>query len=120
MRLRTLFPFLLAFLFGSTAAIAATFVVPLDAELIRRSDAVVIGSALASYARETDRGGIETVTPFSVEEAIKGDLADPTIDVVEPGGVLRGRSTVIAGVPRFTEGKRLLLFLKKTGAAQWS
>src|SRR6266540_4664446 len=102
------FPFLVV-LFHAVAAFAATFVVPPDRDLIRRADAIVVGSALTSYAQTTDEGGIETVTPFSVTEVIKGDIAAPTIDVVEPGGVLDGRATIIAGIPRFQEGAKLLL-----------
>src|SRR4051794_25527304 len=119
MRFRnTLFSFFILLISG--AAYAASFVVPPDRELIHRADAIVIGSALTSYARATDAGGIETVTPLSVDEVVKGRVADTTIDVVEPGGVLNGRAMVIAGVPRFREGTRLLLFLKKTGAERWS
>jgi hypothetical protein len=113
-----LFSFFILLISG--AAYGASFVVPPDRELIHRADAIVIGSALTSYARATDAGGIETVTPLSVDEVVKGRVADTTIDVVEPGGVLNGRAMIIAGVPRFREGTRLLLFLKKTGAERWS
>jgi len=120
MRFKTLFSLSFSLLLVSTAAFGASFVVPPDRDLIRRAHAIVIGSALSSYARSTDEGGIETVTPFSVDEVIKGRVSDTTIDVVEPGGVLDGRATIIAGIPRFREGTRQLLFLIKTGAGRWS
>jgi hypothetical protein len=119
MRFKTLFPLFILFLHAA-ATFGATFVVPPDRDLIRRADAIVLGSALSSYARATDVGGIETVTPFSVEEVIKGDGVATTLDVVEPGGYLDGRATIIAGIPRFREGARLLLFLTKSGADRWS
>src|SRR5690349_9537277 len=102
MRFKILSLLLAGVLLTQIPAFGASFVVPRDAELIRRAHAIVIGSALASYARLNESGGIETVTPFAVEEVIKGEIAQSsTIDVVEPGGVLDGRSTIIAGVPRF-------------------
>jgi len=104
---------------ASRAASASTFVVPSDRELIRRADAIVIGSALSSYAQLTADNGIETATTFSIEETIKGDAA-ATINIVEPGGQFGRRATVLAGVPRFEEGKRLLLFLARTGPDRWS
>ncbi|HKS22187.1 MAG TPA: FG-GAP-like repeat-containing protein [Thermoanaerobaculia bacterium] len=110
----------LAVVLSAISAFGATFVVPPDADMIRRADAIVVGSALLSYARPTAAGGIETVTPLSIETVIKGSVIDETIDVVEPGGVLDKRATFIAGVPRFAEGARVLLFLTKTGESRWS
>jgi hypothetical protein len=99
---------------------AATFVVPPDRDLVRRTDAIVIGSALVSYSQLNASGGIETVTSISVESVIKGSRLGDTINVVEPGGVFGNRATIISGVPRFTEGQRMLLFLNRTGADHWS
>lgn len=120
MRFKTFFPIFVVLLLNSAATYGASFVVPPDRDLIHRADAIVIGSALSSYARASDDGGIETVTPFSVEELIRGDVVATTIDVVEPGGVLNGRATILSGIPRFREGTRLLLFLTKTGTDRWS
>ena len=118
---RRLFPLLVAVLsFAAVRTISAsTFVVPTDRELIRRADAIVIGSALSSYSRLNADNGIETVTVLSVEETIKGDAAG-TIDIVEPGGEFEHRATVLAGVPRFEEGKRVLLLLSRTGPNRWA
>jgi Ig-like domain CHU_C associated len=98
---------------------AATFVVPPDRDLAKRSDAIATGNVLQSYARVTPEGGIETVTMISVTEVIKGKLP-ATFQVVEPGGTLGGLSTIIPGVPRFTDGETVLLFLRQTGTAHWS
>ena len=99
---------------------AASFVVPSDREMVRHADAIVIGAALDSYAQPTADGGIETVTPFSIEEVIKGSDPRQVINIVEPGGVLEKRAMVIGGVPHFQPGQRLLLFLKRTGDDRWS
>ena len=98
---------------------ATTFVVPHDRDLIRRADAVVIGSALSSYTRLTPQNTIETVTLLSIEETVKGDVTG-TINIVEPGGQFGRRATLLAGVPRFDEGKRMLLLLARTGPDRWA
>ena len=118
--MRSKIPALLVAILTAASVFGATFVVPPDPELIHRADAIVIGNALLSYARTTAAGGIETVTPLSIETVIKGTVLDQTIDVVEPGGVLDRRAMLIAGVPRFSEGARMLLFLTKTGQDRWS
>jgi Ig-like domain CHU_C associated len=112
-----LFTFLIAIAGGEASA--TIFVVPQDRDLIRRADAIVVGSALSSYAQLSTQNAIETVTPLSIEETIKGDVTG-TINVVEPGGQLGRRMTLLAGVPRFEEGKRMLLLLNRTGADRWA
>jgi len=104
----------------AASANAATFVVPSDREMVRRADAIVIGAALDSYAQPSAEGGIETVTPFSIEEVVKGFDLHHVINIVEPGGALEGRATIIGGVPHFKAGQRLLLFLQRTGNDRWS
>jgi hypothetical protein len=116
---RLLFAIASAVVVASTTS-AATFAVRPDRELIRRSDATVIATALTSYSILNEAGGIETVTSISVEEVIKGDLAGSTVNVIEPGGVYDGKAMLLAGVPRFVEGRRMLLFLMKTGKDRWS
>jgi hypothetical protein len=105
---------------GAASVSASTFVVPSDREMVHRADAIVIGSALDSYPQFTSDGGIETVTPFSVEQFIKGVELRQVINIYEPGGATRDLATVIAGVPRFEPGERVMLFLKRTGSERWS
>jgi hypothetical protein len=115
--LRSLFTLLVAV--AGTAAYATSFVVPPDRDLIRRADAVVIGRALSSYTRLTPQNTIETVTVLSIEESIKGE-ATGIVNIVEPGGQFGSRATILAGVPRFEEGKRMLLLLLRTGVDRWA
>jgi hypothetical protein len=110
----------LSLLVVASTASAATFAVRPDRELIHRADAIVVAGALASYSILNRAGGIETVTPISIEEVIKGGVAGSTVNVVEPGGAYDGKAMLIAGVPRFAEGRRMLLFLMKTGEDRWS
>jgi hypothetical protein len=107
-------------LFLAASANAATFVVYPDRELVRRSDAIVVGAALTSYAQVAAYGGIETVTSFSIEEVIKGSIDSARIAVHEPGGVLQNHTRIVPGAPQFAAGERVLLFLKKTPQGTWS
>src|SRR5581483_5681699 len=101
-------------------ASAATFAVRPDRDLVRTADAVVVGSTLSSFSIPTEEGGIETITPISVEEVIKGNVPEATINVAEPGGSYGDRSMIIAGAPRFAAEQRVLLFLMRTGEDRWS
>jgi hypothetical protein len=104
----------------AAAASAATFVVRPDRDLVQRADAIVVASALTSYPVPTPEGGVETVTAMSIEEVVKGDVADSALNVVEPGGVYKGRVTIVPGSPQFAEGRRVLLFLMKSRPDAWS
>ncbi len=110
----------LALAFLTPAAFAASFVVPADRDLIRRAQAIVIATPLASYTQINDEGGIETVTPIRIEEALKSEGLGDSLTIVEPGGEYDGRVTVIPGVPRFTTSERTLLFLVRTGRDRWA
>ncbi|MGH7488155.1 MAG: hypothetical protein ACREMY_21545, partial [bacterium] len=105
---------------GTVSAYATTFVVPADRDLVHHADAIVVGSPLTSYSQFNAEGGIETVTSFSITEVIKGISISRVIDIVEPGGNYAGRATVIAGVPQFFSGERLMLFLKKTDTGHFA
>ena len=109
----------LTLLFATGTLFGATFVVPPDRDLVHRADSIVTATALSSFTQLTDEGGIETVTTFRVEETIKGAAVD-TINVAEPGGEYHGRATILAGIPRFVDGERVLLFLKRTSREHWS
>jgi hypothetical protein len=97
---------------ASSTLSAATYVVPTDAAMVSRSHAIVVAHAVDSYAVDTPGRGIETITHFTVEEAIKGSaIVGSEFDVHEPGGHLGDRFKVIFGAPHFTAGDRVLLFL---------
>jgi len=121
MRIRPLV-FALAVVLASQSLVAATFVVPNDREMVRRADAVAVATVLSQYTRVTDDDSIETVTTMSLEETIKGlvTASATTFEVHEPGGVVGDRTLIIPGVPRFTPGQRLILFLTKTPQDTWA
>jgi hypothetical protein len=102
-----------AALLAAPSIFAATYIVPSDRAMVHRADAIVIVSALASYSTLDQNNAIETVSTFSVEEVIKGNIGG-SLEVREPGGTYGNRSTIIGGVPRFRNGERYLLFLLNT------
>lgn len=105
---------LLAFL--ATSVGAATFVVPDDGELLRRTDAVVIGTVEGSFVEESG-SGINTVYEVRVERSMKGAASrDSLLRVVSPGGVAGDRAVSVPGSAHFDAGERVLLLLQRTGA----
>jgi hypothetical protein len=103
-----------------------TYVVPSDEELIRRTDAIVVARAVHSYVEETSERGIETVTVFTVEEILKGEPSlDRGIRVRSPGGMIETpdhdkKVSAIPGAPRFVDGDRVLLFVRRVGAGEYA
>lgn len=102
----------------AAAAFSASFVVPDDLTFVRKSQAIVLASAIVSRTDiQNDR--MSTITTFSIEETLKGSVAADQIDVIEPGGVRDGRVYFLPGVPRFTDGERYLLFLVQGTDSKW-
>jgi len=106
--------------FLSSAAFATTFVVPSDRDLIHRANAIVVAETLSSYTQLNEVGGIETVTSVSIKEVLKGTGFPDTIDIHEPGGQWKNQVMVIAGTPRFDQGKTMVLFLMATPVGTWA
>lgn len=102
----------LFFVFGVAArtVFAVSYVVPTDRFEIERSSAIIVGRVLRSHVERSPRFGIETVTDVVLEQGIKGTVGT-LFQIHEPGGVLDGEARLIPGVPDFTEGDRVLLFL---------
>jgi len=99
-------------LFGS-AAMATTFVVPDDDELIAKSTAIVTGVVEGSYVQETE-GIIETVYEIRLDGALKPvPKAPELLRIVSPGGVLGDRALHVEAAAHFEQGERVLLFLTR-------
>jgi hypothetical protein len=105
--------FVCAIVFMAGSAMATTFVVPDDAELIAKSAAIAIGTVEGSYVQETN-GMIETVYEIRLESTLKGiPRKSELLRVVSPGGVLGDRGVYVASSPHFAQGDRVLLFLNR-------
>lgn len=100
--------------------LAATFFVPADRDMVRQADAIVVGSVFETHSQYAATGGIETVTRLSIEEVIKGEMPGSQVDVHEPGGWVGNAGTIIPGIPRFTNGQRVVLLLLRTPQETWA
>jgi hypothetical protein len=98
----------------------ATYVVPDDRHLIAAAKAIVTGTVIDGYARRAANGLIETVTSVAIDERLKGDGDARTIDVALPGGAVGGERMSVSGVPRFSAGERVLLFLDRNKQGEWT
>jgi hypothetical protein len=100
-------PVLLALLLLVTpAARAATYLVPPDAELIQRSDDVVVATGVAAIP-----GDGRTEFVLRIEEVLKGGRAKGQhLTVSERGGRSGDRTLVVPGAPSYEPGVRYLVF----------
>src|SRR5947207_2406814 len=103
----------LLFVCASAASGAVFDHLPSDAELVGRSDLVVIGTVRHAASRiRPDNGWVVTDYELAVEETLKG-TAVPTITVTEVGGEADGRITLISDAASYTAGERVLVFLHR-------
>src|SRR5512142_1015887 len=120
MRLSRFIFLILACALAAQTTYAASFVVPTDRDMVHRAHAIVIGSMLSSYTQLNDAGGVETVTTIEIEDVIKGGGFGETLTVVEPGGEYGTHVMIIPGIPRFQQGRRMLLMLANVGHDRWA
>jgi hypothetical protein len=93
------------------AAHAATYVVPSDAELIQRSDDVLVATGVSSNVERDTRGAIVTRYMLSVDRVLKGErVAGSRITLTEQGGILDGKARIIGGTPSYETGRQYLIF----------
>jgi Dual-action HEIGH metallo-peptidase. len=99
----------------ATALQAITYIVPNDRDLVRRSEAIVIATALESHSQYTTDGRIVTIATMSLGEVIKGELGgQSSIDLTEAGGFVGDHATAIPGSPRYAAGKQYMVFMRRT------
>jgi hypothetical protein len=108
----------LAVLMIATSLGATTYIVPDDRYLISAAKAIVTGTVTGSHVRLRE-GLIETVTNIAVDEWIKGEGA-PSIAIVLLGGQLGEERLTVSGMPSFSTGERVLLFLDRDGDGDWT
>jgi len=91
---------------GTTAAFTA------DDDLITGARAIVIGKVQSLACRlDTEQDRIFTYITLSVEETLKGEIAEGRIVLKEEGGEVAGQGSIIFGTPQFSRGERVLLYL---------
>jgi hypothetical protein len=93
-------------------ALATSVVIPSDEELVIGARAIVRGQVLnVSSAYDAAHNGIFTYITLQVAETYKGAFDTDTIVIKEPGGITRDFGSLIFGVPTFTVGEEVLLYL---------
>ena len=97
---------------ASTAALHATWMVPLSLEtLTANADVVVQGQVLVKTCQRDPEGRIYTAVQLQVTEVWKGTLATNQIMVVHGGGVLGEEGQGVAGQVTFEAGESVVVFL---------
>lgn len=119
MRLKVLLA--VALMFGTPCALATSFVMPTDEEMVEKSAAIAIATVEGAFAQEAN-GIIETVYELRVESALKGAPArGELLRIHSLGGILENgkRGTFVPGEAHFDQGDRVLLFLTRDGQGRW-
>lgn len=103
--------FAAAFCVLALSASATTYIVPPDAEMIQKSDDIVIATGVSSHAERDARGRIVTRATLRIEQTLKGDRQPgETLVLTELGGVVADGARIISGAPQYETGVRYLVF----------
>jgi hypothetical protein len=102
-----------ALAFVLPAVAHATLEVPVEfGEMVQGSQLVVYGRVVDVRGQQTgDRRSIETIVTVAVAQALKGQPG-ATVAFRLPGGEVGRYRRVIVGVPRFTSGDDVIVFLR--------
>ena len=88
------------------------------ADLAHAAQAIVRARCASNSAR-WEGGEIWTFTTFDIEETWKGSLP-PRITVRLLGGTSGNLTSKVSGIPRFAEYEKVVLFLERTSAGDFS
>jgi hypothetical protein len=104
--------FLICLLASAQSAFATTVVMPPDDQLIIEARAIITGRILAVESGLDDSDNrIYTYVTVRVQEVLKGQVDRRKIVLKQPGGEYGNRGTLVFGVPQFTPGEDVLLYL---------
>lgn len=91
---------------------ATTFIVPDDARLVQKSDAIITGVVISASAAEDEDGYVQTFYAVALDRVLKGPFAPRTIlQIQSPGGTTQTRATHVESSAHFQMGDQVLLFL---------
>jgi len=107
--------------FGS-AALSIIFILPPGSELgfqeeltlqqkAIKADLILVGKVTDAETREEPKGMIYTYITVSIEENIKGNPGKDKIIIRVTGGEVDGIAAIWEGMPSFSKGERVLVFL---------
>ncbi len=97
-------------------AASATSVLRADLPALTQSSEVIVRATVTrTEARYTkDHRRIVTDVDFAVADVWKGEPGK-TLRIVQPGGVVGNLGQRVSGMPKFTLGEEVVLFLEQTG-----
>src|SRR5262249_15016396 len=96
----------------SNMTLATSAMVPSADELALGDRAIVLGHVTNGASSYDDaQRGIFTYITLQVSQVYKGNLALGSLVIKEPGGVIRDRGSLIFGIPTFSVGEQVLLYL---------
>ena len=106
---------LLAFAFIARPASASVVIPPADDDLIAHADAVIIGRVADIESHDDQQGKLSTYITITIDEVLKGTLAQSTLTIRELGGQVGGLMGWVFANPEYSVGERVLLFLDQRG-----
>jgi hypothetical protein len=102
----------LLFYLSLASEVLATQFIPISVEeMTRRSELILAGKVLSKTCLSGERGMIYTRVELQVDDVWKGTLATNRYTVVQAGGVLGERKTVVNGQAQFVIGEEVVVFL---------
>ena len=105
---------LLIVVWAPTFVNAAVVQVESEAQLVQRSDALVMGTIVSVEAEVQSRGGVLTTAQMRVFRSLRGASPGEIISIVLPGGTLKnGLTSKVAGAPRPRVGDWAVVLLEK-------
>ena len=112
--IRTLTIFMLVWAPGFAAA--AVVHMNSEAELVQKSDAIVMGTIASLSAQALPRGGVITTAEVQVFRSLRGVSPGTTVSVLVPGGQLKnGLTSYVTGAPIPRVGDWVVLLLEAKG-----
>ncbi|HEX9982695.1 MAG TPA: hypothetical protein VGF69_05500 [Thermoanaerobaculia bacterium] len=105
--------------FNVVGVFAATLKPVTDAELLGRSEAVVVATVGDSVSRLRGDRSIVTDHTLVVEQVVKGRLDGSTLTVTELGGFANGKGMLVPGTPAYAKGERVVAFLNRRADGSW-
>src|ERR1700751_2445899 len=110
---------LLVSLAVGSASVHATALKRMSLSELSSAAHVVIRARCVSNSTRWESGEIWTFTIFDVEETWKGS-ASPQMKVRLLGGRAENLTSTVSGIPRFSPGEEVVLFLERTPAQDFS
>ncbi len=103
-----------AMLMAGSTVVKATTLQRMSLAQLSQTATLIVRAKCAANATEWDAGEIWTATTFQVEETWSGAAAGSQIRVRLIGGRFEKLTSNVSGVPRFSPGEDVVLFLEKT------